>query len=1370
MTASFTNNILPAPLERLQALRLSVLLAVKGQANNIALLKSLRSFTDAVLTINNPRSQKALLESLLSNEYRVLICDEQLLNATAIAKIASLDKTLSESALLLTFAERSEQHRSECEKILPQQQAFSIAELSPTGLNSVIHMTLKCALWQGASADLSITNRHYDRLLKAYRYHATIDETGSMHTDWMSESFQTVTGYSMQDINRLGGWIKCIYADDLPLAKVFAETLLANKEAVVVYRVFNKFGDLIWLESTGHPEWDANAGRIVGVNGYTRDVTERENCEQKLDLLYAQQNAVIKLGQFAATQPSLQELYQHSVLLITQTLGCWLCELFIVDDNAEFAILQAATGVPSTLIGQLRLPLNEDNELRFVLNQNDILKSNDLHQETRFTISQHLQQQQIRSGIIMNLHSGGQAIGVLALYSQQAAAFGAKHVEFAQTIAAMLSAFIAQRTSELKLRSTRAILVEQTQQLRHEDISSDDLYLAAPLDAKQDFSDVVTSAKQLSNRDSILSAIAKTSKMLIDAEHWEEAVQQVLSSLGNATNVSRVYIFRNHAANNGAQLTSIAFEWTNKDIPKFIEQAHYQNMSLQKMGLQRFERVLSRGGIIVGQTEQFTGAERDYFTALDVKSTAIVPIFVEEKWWGFLGFDAVKESRTWASIEVDALRVAANTISSALELVYNETALQAIFEGTVSKTGKAYFRSLLQHLSQIFAADYCLIAESLGSDRFKVHTALHKNTFLPPFEYRQTDVKLSDLKNIVHYPNNVCQAYPNNNWLQEHNIQGYLAIPILDNRSNTLGHVALMSTQQLNVNKRELKILKIFAARAGVEIERRRMEAEIRQLARISLENPNMLMVANLNGDIVFNNPACEKMAVDLGFSEIHDLLPKNHRKLVQNVLNNDSRLISVERSVGNRTFQWNYYLQNDLHRVHIYGIDMTQYRQVQDKLRKDAFYDTLTQLPNRTFFNNLLKHAIERATRRNDYTFAVLFLDLDRFKYINDSLGHAYGDKFLEVVAQLLKDCLRPGDYIARFGGDEFAILLDAVVDQQEAINIALRLQAALSKPILLGQHEMFTSASIGIALSSRGYQNARDILRDADIAMYSAKQSGKARYAVFDSRMHDDMVHVLRLETDLRNAIKNSELEVYYQPIYSIAEQRLIGLEALVRWWHPERGFLEPSSFIHLAEEMSIIREIDYLVLKAATEQLRSWQKRFTAAKNIKMNVNLSGVHFNNDEIIDEISDLIETNTLTKKCLQLELTEGVLMDNTQRSAEILGMLNQLGVHISIDDFGVGYSSLSHLTKLPVDILKIDRGFIESMIVDPSSLNITRAIIDLAHDLGMEVIAEGVETQGQLQILGRMGCHYVQGFYISKPLTGKQTASLLANPPRLQN
>lgn len=1345
--------------------KLTLLLAVKGQADNLDLLRPVKLFTDAQIEIINPRSISELHQALASPGWDLAVCDHLLLNRRTLPRLSRL-REHSTRPPLVTFAHETDAAQLKQARDLKTLHTFVINELDPAGLHNLVHMSLKYALLckDQAQSDHPL----FRRLTDSYGYQARIDDNGNMRSDWVSPGFESVTGYTPAEINEKGGWIACVHPDDLPIIKRFSETLADNKPGSAIYRATAKNGATLYLESTGEPLWDEGGQCVVGVVGFTRDITERERLRHSARILERQQGAMVRLGELAAQQPSLEELLKQTALIVTQTLEAWICEIFLVDDKLTRGTLEAATGLESKLIGTFELPLGRNNELSYVFESGEAVSSPDLRREKRFRPSAHLRRNKALAGICAPIRCGENTRGMLAVYANRPAAYTADNQRFVESAAAMVAALAGRSPDESTLRHTREALVEQTRR-------PDDEHTPLPAasggasENEDDISVIVKTAKELRNRNVILSAVSHATGMLIDANDWQTAMNDVLAELGRAANASRAYVFRNDDAE--GRRSSLIFEWVNKGIEPCIERAEYRGMSLKRAGIERFADVLKRGGVIVGPVEEFTESEQAYFGKMQVISTAIVPIFVEERWWGFLGLDACNHHRNWSTAEVDALNIAANTLSTALARQQNEVALHAIQAGTVSKTGEDYFRSLLHHLAGVFDADYCLLAEATGPNQFRVGHALHKGELLPPFEYRQkaSTFDNADSEQIVQYSEKVYEIFPENAWLQEQRIEGYLAIPVLDNNKQVLGHIAVMSTQPLRANSRELQILEIFAARVGVELERQRMETENLQLARISLENPNMVMIADLEGRILFTNPACSRIMEKLNLSGTEKLLPDNHAELIEQTQESSDQVVTVERAIAGNHFQWNYYLQSDLNRIHIYAIDMTQSRLMEEQLRRDAFHDPLTGLPNRNFFNNLLDHAIERTRRRDDYAFAVLYLDLDRFKYINDSLGHAHGDKFLETVAGVLKGCLRPGDYIARLGGDEFAILLDAVPDTQEAANIANRIQQTLSQPIVLNQHEAFTSASIGIALSTRGYDNPQNILRDADIAMYSAKQTGKARYAVFDTRMHDEMVHVMRLEVDLRHALQNGELSVYYQPIYSIPDKRLVGLEALVRWNHPERGFLEPDDFIPLAEEMAIIREIDYLVMNNSARQLKTWRRKFEAARNIKMHVNLSGIHFNNTAILAEIGNVLKDNSLSNDSLQLELTESILMDNTNRSTEIFSVLTKLGVHISIDDFGVGYSSLSRLTKLPVNMLKIDRGFVQSMMADSTSLNITRAVIDLAHDLNMEVIAEGVESSREYQILGRMGCQYAQGFYISKPLTARQAERFLTNPPELE-
>jgi diguanylate cyclase (GGDEF)-like protein/PAS domain S-box-containing protein len=1342
---------------------LKLLLAVKGQADNLDLLRPIKLFTDARIEVTNPRSTQELAAALDEQTFDAMICDHNLFGRRSLPRITSLrEQTTAEP--LITFAHNIDPGLLKESRSLQSLHTFVIKDLDAAGLHNLIFMTLKYALLCKTKSQGNHNHPLFKEVSRSYVYHSSIDRRGRMQTDWMSDSFEDVTGYSRMEVNAKGGWIACVHKDDLPVIQKFTEALTNNKTATALYRATRKNGDMIWLESIGQPEWDETNQHVVGITGGSRDVTERVLLQQSLNVLNRQQDATIRFGEIASTEPELPELLRQATILVTQTLDAWLCEIFLMSSDGTEGVLHAGMGLESKQIGNLKLPLNRDNEFKYIIDNKEPVLSDDLRKEKRFRASAHLRRNKVLSGICAPIRAGADTVGMLAVYSNNTLAFNSDNLNFVHAMATMVAAFTVQHSTEFRLRNTRQVLVEQTSQLRG---GFNDALAKNNANTDDDISVIVKTAKELRSRDIILSATSRATGKLIDASDWQTTMNDVLQELGRASNASRCYISHINAGDNRS---TIQFEWVNIGIQPCIDNPVYRGMSLEAAGLGRFIETLGRGGILVGSTDEFGRHEQNYFRKLGVLSTAIVPIFIEGKWWGYLGFDDCHAHRDWSTAEIDALHIAANTISTALARNLNDAALQAIQEGTVSKIGDDYFRSLLMHLIGIFEADYCLIAQAIAPNRFRISNALHNGELLAPFEYQQQESAFNkeDPGQTIHYVDGVNKIFPENKWLSKNKIEGYLAIPVTGNNKNTLGHIAVMSTKSLEANSRELQILNIFASRVGVELERQRMEKENLQLARISLENPNMVMIADLAGAILFSNPACTKMVERLNISSLESLLPENHLELIERTQAGGDEVTTVERAIGDFHFQWNYYLQSDLNRIHIYAIDMTQYRLMEEQLRKDAFHDPLTGLPNRNYFNSLLEHAIERTSRRNDYEFAVLYLDLDRFKYINDSLGHAYGDKFLETVAQVLKNCLRPGDHIARLGGDEFAILLDAVPDEQETTNIATRIQQVLSKPIHLNKHETFTSASIGIAMSARGYTNPQDILRDADIAMYSAKQSGRARYAVFDGRMHEEMVHVMRLEIDLRHALQNNELHVYYQPIYSIAEKRLAGMEALVRWSHPERGFLEPHDFIMLAEEMSIIRDIDYLVLKQAARQLKIWRKKYASALNIKMHVNLSGIHFSSTAILAEIGNVLKDNKLTNDCLQLELTESVIMDNTGRSGEIFNILSELGVHISIDDFGVGFSSLSRLTKLPVDMLKIDRGFVQSMIVDSSSLNITRAVIDLAHDLDMQVIAEGVETQGQYQILGRMGCQFAQGFYISKPLTIEEADQFLANPPTI--
>lgn len=437
--------------------------------------------------------------------------------------------------------------------------------------------------------------------------------------------------------------------------------------------------------------------------------------------------------------------------------------------------------------------------------------------------------------------------------------------------------------------------------------------------------------------------------------------------------------------------------------------------------------------------------------------------------------------------------------------------------------------------------------------------------------------------------------------------------------------------------------------------------------------------------------------------------------------------------------------------------------QQVEEQLLHAALHDTLTGLPNRAFFMNRLKQALDEAqSQENHQLFAVLFLDLDRFKVINDSLGHLVGDELLCAIANQIKTCLRHSDTAARLGGDEFTILLQGLQDVSDVLYVANRIQEVLSLPFILQGQEVFTSVSIGIALSTTGYDRPEDLLRDADTAMYHAKSSGKARCEIFNPNMYTQAVARLQLETDLRHALERQEFRVYYQPIVALNTGRIAGFEALVRWQHPERGIVNPAEFIPIAEETGLIVALGYWVLHEACRQLQAWQMRFGDHAPGKISVNLSVKQFLQPNLVLQIVDILRKTSLSADRLMLEITESVIMENGNQAAAVLSQLQGLGIGLSIDDFGTGYSSLGRLHQFPISMLKIDRSFISGMGALSVDSEITEAIVTLAHKLGISVTAEGVETVEQLALLQYLKCEYAQGYFFSPPLDSEAAELLI--------
>lgn len=637
--------------------------------------------------------------------------------------------------------------------------------------------------------------------------------------------------------------------------------------------------------------------------------------------------------------------------------------------------------------------------------------------------------------------------------------------------------------------------------------------------------------------------------------------------------------------------------------------------------------------------------------------------------------------------------------------------------------------------------------------------------------FRSTDKQTDDEE--LH---ECCRALMDEADGQSFDSQSFICFPVLVS-GQEYGAIGFAGRERnSNCENQDVEIIQLFAQWIGAEIGRRRTQADHDRLFQLSLD---MLFVGDTEGFVLRINPAFERL---LGHSTtalfgrpLTDFVHEDDRNHVANAFGS---LSSGERTKGlecrfrchDGSYKWinlTAVPSDDGRMFFAVARDVTERKQFESDLRHAAMHDKLTGLPNRSLFNDRLNQVMKRAKRNQDLKFAVLFLDFDQFKIINDSLGHEIGDALLIEIADRLESNIRSTDSMsrrarqlpARLGGDEFVVLIDDIHDFDNAMFVAQRLQKVLSVPFNLQGHTIVTTASIGIVTNEQDYESAEDILRDADTAMYHAKQSGRAQCAVFDDTMRQDVLNRLKVERDLHEAITHEQFEAHYQPIVSLDTAMLTGFEALIRWSHPGMGRVAPEQFIEIAEDIGLIVPIGYWMIRQGCHQLKQWELRH---ESLTMGINLSKRQLMQPDLIERVGNIIADTGIDPRRLKFDITESAITDERNDPSETLDELRGMGIELCMDDFGSGLSSLSCIHEYPIDIIKIDHAFLKHLAVNREYAALVQAIITLAHTLDMRVVAEGVETRSQLLQLQALECDMAQGFLFSNPVCASRATELL--------
>ncbi len=707
-----------------------------------------------------------------------------------------------------------------------------------------------------------------------------------------------------------------------------------------------------------------------------------------------------------------------------------------------------------------------------------------------------------------------------------------------------------------------------------------------------------------------------------------------------------------------------------------------------------------------------------------------------------------------------------------------EQAIHTLMETTAGAIGDNFFNTIVHHLSIWLGLDFTLVSLLEKPGRITTIAMQADDALATNITYDQKDTPCNEAicRGYCFYPKNLTQLFPKNRMLAELKAESYVGIPLKDRKNQTIGVLCGISRKKLVLPRNAKEVLNIIAARAGAELERKLSEEKLMLASHVYENTIEGIIVTDIKGQILSVNPAFTAIT---GYSA-KEAIGNTPRLLKSNKHDRPFYKQMWRSLITQGTWKgeiWNRRKSGEIYpeRLAISAIkdsngkttrytavfyDITDIKESEDRIKHRAFHDPLTELPNRLLFQDRLLQAIAHAKRSHDQL-AIMFMDVDHFKNLNDTLGHHTGDIFLHQLASQLTEIIRVEDTVSRMGGDEFTILLTQISSEADAASIADKILTLFKKPFNLGGHSIHLGASIGIALYPNDGSDTDTLIRNADTAMYHAKEQGRNNYQFFTSEMESRVRERVILEADLRKGLDRDEFTLYYQPIYDLKTEAIMGFEALIRWQHPESGFVSPDKFIPIAEERGLIIPIGEWVLRTACQQLNQWNRQ--GHSKLYMSINISAHQFTKKDFICTVNEILGKSGFRPEQLIFEITETAMMDNVGYTIQTLKQLRTMGIQIAMDDFGTGYSSFTYLKQLPIDILKLDHTFMRDVMHDPDSAEIAASIIDLAKKLRLKVIAEGIETTEQLEFLKQHQCARGQGYLFSRPLPQDEAKTLLA-------